>query len=169
MPNNQTTEVPTGIIVYGSPQFIAAVTPMIEEPGIWTVKAKAGDAPSLEKLARDLRPRAAVIELGHPEPRAGIAAGVAVQKGFRWATVVLMFDEPDESLLRVAASIKSRGWSLVSTGMVKSLGVKRVFNGAFTSHGLVDQAVAALKTAKAEQTDKPAETEAESEGGEEAA
>jgi hypothetical protein len=163
----QSNKVPTGVLIYGSPQFIAAISPIVAEPGIWTVDATTSDAATVEKLARELNPRAAVIEMNHPEPRAGVTAGISVQKGFRWTTVILVFDNPDESLLKVAASIRTRGWSLVSASTMKSFGVKRVFNGAFTSHGLVDQAVAALATAKAEKTEKPADAQAE--GNEEAA
>ena len=162
MQNRQSEEAaPTGVLVYGSPQFTAAMSQMVTASDIWTVDATTGDASRIEKLARDHRPRAAVIELNHPEARAGVTAGIAAQKGFRWATVVLVFNTPDESLLKVAASIRPRAWSLVSTGLMQSLGIKRVFNGAFTSHGLVDQAVAAVETAKAEKPDTPAENEEE--------
>ena len=140
------------MLVYGSPQFIASVSPMITEAGAWTPDATTSDASTLERLARNLTPRAAVMELNHPEPRAGVTAGISVQKGFRWTTVILMFDQPDESLLRIAASVRARGWSLVSTATMKSLGLKRVFNGAFTSRGLVDQALTTLETAKADQS-----------------
>jgi hypothetical protein len=99
MQSKRVNKTPTGVLIYGSPQFISAMSPMVSEPGIWTVDATTSDASAVEKLAREINPRAAVIELNHPEPRAGVTAGISVQKGFRWATVILVFDKPDESLL----------------------------------------------------------------------
>ena len=144
-------DVPTGIFTFGSQSFVDWFKSVSVDIDPLHQVGATEDTAEIQGLASQHKPRLFVVEVNKATSESAVLAGIAAEKGFRWTTVMCVYEELDQSLLSLSAVSARRNWSLVGRELISSIGLKRVLNGVLTETGLRDSELVELTTQMAEQ------------------
>ncbi len=150
-------DVPTGIISFGNQQFSDWLKGHVERSEAFSYSGDCEQIDVIQSLVSKEKPRTVIVDLsGVDSNKAGLVGGEA-QRGFKWTTVLFVFESLDESLLGFSRSVRRRRWSLVGKEMIDDVGIDRVLAGTLTDSGFIDSSVSAFETELYEQSLESAE------------
>lgn len=139
-------DIPTGIIAFGDQSFSGWVKAHVEKSETFSFIGNCEQADQLQQLVSDEKPRAVIVDLASTSAsQAGIVGG-EVQRGFKWASVLFLFESLSEEMVALSKSLRKRRWSFAGRELVDQVGIDRVLAGTLTDAGFIDSSVSAFET-----------------------